>query len=103
MINCSHITHFEHIFYENDDQEYIKRIGALKPNGSKKSQAELNNSNTLDTGDHEEFGQLLVKVKQKAGPQLNWLSGCCGTDIRHCRHCLLSKMHYELAHQLAHQ
>ena len=85
MINCSHIIHFEHIFDDKDGQEYIKRIGALKPNGSKKSQAELNNSKTLDTGDHEEFGQLVVNLKRKAGPQLNYLSGCCGTDIRHFR------------------
>ena len=83
MINCSHITHFAHIFEEQEDQELIRRIGALKPNGSKKSQAELNNSSTLDTGDHVEFGELLAKFQQKAGPQLNWLSGCCGTDIRH--------------------
>ena len=77
------MIHFDHIFDDVEGQSYIKRIGALKPNGSKKSQAELNNSNTLDTGDHEEFGQLLVALKKKAGPQVNYLSGCCGTDIRH--------------------
>ena len=85
MINCSHSTHFAPIFDDPDGQEYINRIGALKPNGSKKSQEELNNSTTLDTGDSEEFAQLLVNLKRKAGPQLNYLSGCCGTDIRHLK------------------
>ena len=85
MINCCHVTHFQHIFDDEEGQQYIKRIGALKPNGSKKSQEELNNSTTLDTGDHKEFGQLLANLKRKAGPQLNCLSGCCGTDIRHFR------------------
>merc|ERR1712080_779083 len=74
MINCSHVTHFEHIFNDEEGQEYIKRIRALKPNGSKKSQAELNNSKSLDSGDHEEFRQLLADLKRKAGPQLNYLS-----------------------------
>ena len=61
------MIHFDHIFDDVEGQSYIKRIGALKPNGSKKSQAELNNSNTLDTGDHEEFGQLLAALKKKQG------------------------------------
>ena len=77
MINCSHTTHFDHIFDDEEGKEYINRIGALKPNGSRKSQDELNNSTTLDTGDPEEFGQLLANLKRKAGPQLNFLSGCC--------------------------
>ena len=85
MINCSHITHFAHIFEEEDGQKYINRIGALKTNGSKKTQDELNDCNTLDTGDPIEFGELMTKYQRKAGPQLNWLSGCCGTDIRHLR------------------
>ena len=83
MINCAHTTHFEHIFEEEEGKDYIKRIGGLKPNGSKKSHAELNNSSTLDIGDPKEFGRLLVELKHKAGPQLNWLSGCCGTTFDH--------------------
>ena len=82
MINCAHITHFAHIFDEEDGKEYAQRIVALKPNGSKKSHEELNNSSTLDTGDHVEFGELLAKYK-KACPNMNWISGCCGTDMRH--------------------
>ena len=83
MINCAHTSHFAHIFEDQEGKDYIKRIGGLKPNGSKKSHEELNNSDTLDTGDPEEFGRLLVELHQKAGPHLNILSGCCGTDMRH--------------------
>ena len=85
MINCAHTTHFEHIFDDKEGDDCIKRIGALKPNGSKKSHEELNNGDTLDTGDPEEFGRLLVELKQKAGSQLNALSGCCGTNINHMK------------------
>ena len=83
MINCSHATHFAHIFDEGQGTEYIKRIHGLKPNGSKKSHKELNNSTTLDTGDPQEFGRILGELHKKAGSHLNVLSGCCGTDTRH--------------------
>ena len=87
MINCAHTTHFASIFDDDTDdgKQYLKRICGLKPNGSKKSHDELNNSDTLDSGDPEEFGKLLAELKQKAGPHLNVLSGCCGTDIRHLK------------------
>ena len=85
MINCSHTTHFAKMFEEDKGQEYIKRICGLKPNASRKSHEELNNSDTLDNGDPEEFGRLLVELHQKAGKHLNWLSGCCGTDMRHLK------------------
>ena len=85
MINCSHITHFSNIFEEEEGGEFIKRIGGIKTNGSKKSKLELNECSTLDTGDPVEFGELMAKLQLKAGPQLNWLSGCCGTDIRHLK------------------
>ena len=83
MINCSHTTHFESIFDEDEGREYIQRIGGLKPNASRKSHKELNNSDTLDDGNPEEFGRMLTELYQKAGLQCNCLSGCCGTDIRH--------------------
>ena len=85
MINCAHTTHFEHIFEDKEGKDYLKRIGGLKPNGSKKSHEELNNSSTLDTGNPEEFGRLLVELQKKAGSNLRFLSGCCGTDMRHLK------------------
>ena len=63
MINCSHASHFAHIFDDPEGKEYIKRIRGVKPNGSKKSHKELNNSTTLDTGDPEEFGRLLSNLQ----------------------------------------
>ena len=85
MINCSHSTHFAHIFDDPDGIEYMKRIRGVKPNGSKKSHKELNNSTTLDTGDPEEFGRLLSDLHKKSGMHINILSGCCGTDTRHLK------------------
>ena len=85
MINCSHATHFSHIFADPEGKECLKRIRGLKPNGSKKSHKELNNSATLDTGDPEEFGRLLSNLHNKSGMNLNILSGCCGTDTRHLK------------------
>ena len=85
MINCSHASHFAHIFDDPEGKEYIKRIRGVKPNGSKKSHKELNNSTTLDTGDPEEFGRLLSNLHKKSGLHLNILSGCCGTDTRHLK------------------
>ena len=84
MINCSHPTHFGDIFNDpTDDKNHLKRIRGLKPNGSKKSHRELNNSKSLDSGEPENFGYLLANLRHKVGPQLNILSGCCGTDTRH--------------------
>ena len=86
MINCSHTTHFRNIFDDQTEKGgYLKRIRSLKPNGSKKSHKELNNSSCLDTGDPEEFGHLLNDLRRKASSHLNILSGCCGTDTRHLK------------------
>ena len=86
MINCSHTTHFGNIFDDlTDEGGYLKRIRSLKPNGSKKTHKELNNSTSLDTGDPEEFGRLLNDLRKKGGSHLNILSGCCGTDTRHLK------------------
>ena len=94
MINCSHTTHFASIFEEEEGKEYVKRICGLKPNASRKSHEELNESDTLDSGDAEEFGRLLVELHKKAGKHLNWLSGCCGTNMSHLKEtikCLAKK------------
>ena len=99
MINCSHVDHFIDIFdTDSEGIKYIKRIRGLKPNASRKSHLELNDSNELDDGNPEEFGRMLFELRQKVGRHLNVLSGCCGTDIRHLNQLIkwLSKEAYLL-------
>ncbi len=58
------------------------RIGGIRANASVKSHAELDECDTLDTGDaillaqrYQELGSLL--------PNLKVVGGCCGTDHSH--------------------
>ncbi|MFH5831936.1 homocysteine S-methyltransferase family protein [Halalkalibaculum sp. DA384] len=80
MINCSHTEHFKHVFREGGD--WISRVGAIRANASLKSHAELDESETLDSGDrcllasgYHELSHLL--------PNLQVVGGCCGTDYSH--------------------
>lgn len=89
MINCAHPTHFESILAEGEP--WLGRIRGLRANASAKSHEELNESESLDDGNPEEFGDQYRALKAKL-PQLNVFGGCCGTDIRHvdavCKACL---------------
>ena len=93
MINCSHPDHFKHIFNNDapchgdnrNKDKYISRIKAIKPNASKKSHKELNDSSTLDDGDPEELGRMVADIRRKSYNEVNVISGCCGTDVRHLR------------------
>ena len=80
MINCAHPEHFAHRLKEAG--EWKDRIGGIRANASIKSHAELDDSETLDTGDkcllaegHQELRRLLPKLKV--------VGGCCGTDHSH--------------------
>ena len=89
MINCAHPSHFAHVLLP--EEHWVRRIHAISGNASKKSHAELNQSNELDDGNPQEFSivnrALLYKLKN-----LNVLGGCCGTDHRHieeiCKACI---------------
>ncbi len=87
MINCAHPTHFEHLFSAGDPA--IERVKGIRGNASCLSHAELDECDTLDDGNPEQFGHALVELKQSSA-QLTVLGGCCGTDLRHieqiCRH-----------------
>ena len=82
MINCAHPDHFHAVL--NEGEPWVRRIRALRANASRCSHAELDEAETLDSGDPTEFGQLYAKLRQRF-PQINVLGGCCGTDIRHIR------------------
>ena len=80
MINCSHPTHFDHLFAK--DEAWLSRIRGVRGNASCLSHQELDESEVLHDGDPHEFGEQLNQLKSKL-PSLSVLGGCCGTDTRH--------------------
>ena len=82
MINCAHPTHFEGALAE--DAAWVQRVRGLRANSSRRSHAELDESDELDAGDVEELGREYAALRTRF-PQLTILGGCCGTDERHVR------------------
>ncbi|EDX86981.1 Homocysteine S-methyltransferase, putative [Synechococcus sp. PCC 7335] len=80
MINCAHPTHFQQTVAV--DEPWTERIYGIRSNASRKSHAELDDSDTLDQGSPVELGWQSVELA-KSLPNLAVLGGCCGTDYRH--------------------
>jgi S-methylmethionine-dependent homocysteine/selenocysteine methylase len=80
MINCAHPTHFHDAIANGED--WVKRIGGLRANASRRSHAELDAATELDAGDPCEFGRLHAELRRLL-PRATVLGGCCGTDHRH--------------------
>lgn len=80
MINCAHPEHFKGVL--NPDESWTKRIKGLRANASKKSHAELDESETLDIGNKEELASDYYHLKNRL-PNLTIIGGCCGTDSTH--------------------
>jgi S-methylmethionine-dependent homocysteine/selenocysteine methylase len=78
MVNCAHPEHFEAAL----DGRWVERIRGIRANASRKSHAELDESETLDSGDPEELGALYRRLRERL-PALELVGGCCGTDHRH--------------------
>jgi homocysteine S-methyltransferase len=55
MINCAHSSHFQHIL--EPGATWLDRIGGIRPNASRKSHAELDESTGLDSGNPDELGR----------------------------------------------
>jgi S-methylmethionine-dependent homocysteine/selenocysteine methylase len=79
-INCAHPTHFQNAF--PPDGAGGRRIRSIRANASRKSHAELDESDVLDAGDPNELAALYRDLRA-AHPQLTILGGCCGTDASH--------------------
>lgn len=88
MVNCAHPDHFSHVL---DAADWSGRIRGVRCNASRKSHAELDESETLDAGDPVELGSQYKAIWAKM-PWLNVFGGCCGSDLRHVT---------EIAHALA--
>lgn len=80
MINCAHPTHFENQLHAFGT--WKSRIKGIRPNASKKSHAELDESTELDDGDPASFANDCNKLTCFLD-NLTILGGCCGTDHRH--------------------
>ncbi len=80
MINCAHPTHFTDNL--SLDEPWMQRIRGVRANASTASHAELDEAETLDSGDPVALGQLLSNLQAEFG-QVTLLGGCCGTDERH--------------------
>jgi S-methylmethionine-dependent homocysteine/selenocysteine methylase len=80
MLNCAHPTHVLDTLRQ--EGAWKQRIRGFRANASRMSHAELDESESLDAGDPQEFGELFVDVRQ-AAPSISILGGCCGTDSRH--------------------
>jgi homocysteine S-methyltransferase len=80
MVNCAHPTHFRHLFA--DASEWATRIGGVRANASTMSHAELDEAETLDTGDSAELAERYLELRALL-PDVRVLGGCCGTNHRH--------------------
>jgi S-methylmethionine-dependent homocysteine/selenocysteine methylase len=79
MINCAHPDHFFHVLEQAD---WARRIRGIRCNASRKSHAELDESETLDDGDPVELGEQYKAIIEEM-PWINIVGGCCGADVRH--------------------
>lgn len=79
MVNCAHPDHFSHVL---EDGDWSRRVRGLRCNASRRSHAELDESETLDDGNPDELAEQ-YKSMVSTLPWVNVFGGCCGTDYRH--------------------
>jgi S-methylmethionine-dependent homocysteine/selenocysteine methylase len=80
MVNCAHPTHFAAPLERGGP--WLRRLGGIRANASRRSHAELDEAEQLDSGDPDELGSLYAELKPRL-PGARVLGGCCGTDSRH--------------------
>lgn len=78
FLNCAHPDHFDRAV----DAETAQRIVGIRPNASRLSHAELDESETLDDGDPVELAERVAALLERM-PSVRVIGGCCGTDSRH--------------------
>jgi S-methylmethionine-dependent homocysteine/selenocysteine methylase len=79
MLNCAHPTHLPEGL---GNGAWTARLRGYRANASRLSHAELDESETLDSGDAPELGAQFARLNLDL-PQLTILGGCCGTDASH--------------------
>lgn len=78
LLNCAHPDHFAHAL----DAATVPRIVGLRPNASRRSHAELDESETIDEGDPADLAIAVAALAERM-PSVRVIGGCCGTDARH--------------------
>jgi homocysteine S-methyltransferase len=81
LVNCAHPTHIA-LALDTLTQPQREKIRGVRGNASPLSHAELDEAQTLDDGDIEDFGAASVQLGAQV-PRLTIRGGCCGTDARH--------------------
>ena len=81
-INCAHPTHFAHVL--DPAAPWTQRLRGLRANASRRTHAELDQSESLDAGDPLELATQYAYLRDTF-PNLTILGGCCGTDVSHLR------------------
>jgi len=80
MINCAHPSHVEPALAAAGP--WRERLHGMRANASRRSHAELDESEALDEGNPEELGEQYLALHNLL-PRMNVVGGCCGTDERH--------------------
>jgi len=78
-INCAHPTHITPAL---TGEPWTRRVGAVLPNASTKSHAELDAMEELDEGDPVQLATEVAELRRRL-PSVAVVGGCCGTDPRH--------------------
>ncbi len=81
-INCAHPTHFAHVL--DPTAPWTRRLRSLRANASRRTNTELDESDSLDAADAFELGAQYAELRATL-PGLTVLGGCCGTDVSHLR------------------
>jgi len=79
MINCAHPDHFAGVL---EPGAWTSRIKGIRCNASRKSHAELDESESLDDGNPTELARQYREICERL-PSLSVFGACCGADLRH--------------------
>jgi S-methylmethionine-dependent homocysteine/selenocysteine methylase len=82
IVNCAHPDHIAPALEAAGD--WLSRLVGVRPNASRRSHAELDESPDLDDGDPVELAGQVVALRRTV-PSIALVGGCCGTDVRHAR------------------
>ncbi|WP_226532210.1 homocysteine S-methyltransferase family protein [Microbacterium paraoxydans] len=78
LLNCAHPDHLSRAL----DPSVVDRVIGIRPNASRLSHAELDESETLDQGDPVDLATRTAELAARL-PALRVIGGCCGTDAVH--------------------
>jgi S-methylmethionine-dependent homocysteine/selenocysteine methylase len=81
MLNCAHPSHFGPAL-ATIGPDAIRRLRGIRANTSRRSHAELDLIDELDSEDPKQLADE-YRVLTEQFPRLTVLGGCCGTDLRH--------------------